>query len=117
MVESSEMSAALAVGTPDAHNSIPGFLLKLRVLVEDESIDDVIHWGPGGITFIITNAVVFSEEILPIYFKHNHLASFVRQLNLYGFHKVTGVSDGGLVKTERECLEFRHPYFLRLATK
>ncbi|CAG0917636.1 unnamed protein product [Notodromas monacha] len=113
MVESSELAAALAVGNPDNHNSIPGFLLKLRVLVEDGNIDDIIHWGPGGLTFVITNPVAFAEEILPVYFKHNHLASFVRQLNLYGFHKVTGVGDGGLVKTERECLEFRHPYFLR----
>eukprot|EP00062_Callorhinchus_milii_P018933 gi/632972901/ref/XP_007902886.1/ PREDICTED: heat shock factor protein 4 isoform X1 [Callorhinchus milii] len=41
------------------------------------------------------------------------MASFVRQLNMYGFRKVVNIEQSGLVKPERDDTEFQHLYFLR----
>lgn len=38
------------------------------------------------------------------------MASFIRQLNMYGFHKITSIDNGGL-KFDRDEMEFSHPYF------
>lgn len=62
--------------------------------------------------FSIQNQADFARELLPLYYKHNNMASFIRQLNMYGFHKVTSVDNGGL-KSEKDEIEFCHPCFLR----
>ncbi|XP_053522637.1 heat shock factor protein 4 isoform X2 [Artibeus jamaicensis] len=41
------------------------------------------------------------------------MASFVRQLNMYGFRKVVSIEQGGLLRPERDHVEFQHPSFLR----
>ncbi|XP_008934616.1 PREDICTED: heat shock factor protein 2 [Merops nubicus] len=65
----------------------------------------------NGQSFLVLDEQTFAKEILPKYFKHNNMASFVRQLNMYGFRKVVQV-DSGFVKLERDGpVEFQHPYF------
>lgn len=36
----------------------------------------------SGDSFIIHNQAQFCRELLPLYYKHNNMASFVRQLNM-----------------------------------
>ena len=56
------------------------------------------YWAPDGRGFLILNEELFSEKVLPRYFKHSNYSSFVRQvptyaiqLNMYNFHKVREV--------------------------
>jgi heat shock transcription factor 1 len=44
----------------------------------------------NGKAFAVKKVAEFSLEILPRYFKHSNFASFVRQLNMYDFHKRKG---------------------------
>ncbi|XP_044309245.1 heat shock factor protein 1 isoform X3 [Varanus komodoensis] len=67
----------------------------------------------SGNSFHVFDQGQFAKEVLPKYFKHNNMASFVRQLNMYGFRKVIHIEQGGLVKPEKDDTEFQHPYFLR----
>ncbi|KAM9292296.1 heat shock factor protein-like, partial [Gastrophryne carolinensis] len=66
-----------------------------------------------GASFHVFDQGGFSKEVLPKYFKHNNMASFVRQLNMYGFRKVVHMEQGGLLKPVRDDTEFQHPFFLR----
>lgn len=64
-----------------------------------------------GRSFIIHNQIQFAKDLLPLYFKHSNMASFIRQLNMYGFRKVANIDQG--LRTEREEIEFFHDFFVR----
>ncbi|KAM4721400.1 heat shock factor protein 4 [Rhinophrynus dorsalis] len=94
-------------------SNVPAFLTKLWTLVEDPETNHLICWSVNGSSFHVFDQGRFAKEVLPKYFKHNNMASFVRQLNMYGFRKVVNIEQGGLVKPERDDTEFQHLYFLQ----
>ena len=59
-------------------------------------IDDYICWTDDGTSFRIRDQSQFASCLLPYYYKHSNMASFVRQLNMYGFHKVIALHSGNL---------------------
>ncbi|XP_020352071.1 heat shock factor protein 2-like isoform X1 [Oncorhynchus kisutch] len=93
------------------NSNVPAFLTKLWTLVEDSDTNEFICWSQEGNSFLVMDEQRFSKDILPKFFKHNNMASFVRQLNMYGFRKVMHI-DTGIVKQERDGpVEFQHHYF------
>ena len=72
------------------------FLLKLYEILSKDEYSKIIHWSQNGTYIIITNIHTLSKKILPIYFNHQNYSSFVRQLNMYNFHKI---------RTEQEVQE------------
>jgi len=72
-------------------------------MVCDPLTDDVIRWTPEGNSFLITSCDKLEHTVFSRYFTSKKFSSFVRQLNLYGFHK-TGPP---------EHWEFYHEHFLR----
>ena len=64
------------------------FLLKLYEILNNEDYNKIIHWSKNGAYIIITNIHALTKKILPIYFNHQNYSSFVRQLNMYNFHKI-----------------------------
>uniref|UniRef100_A0A8B9FQ40 Heat shock transcription factor 4 n=1 Tax=Amazona collaria TaxID=241587 RepID=A0A8B9FQ40_9PSIT len=94
-------------------SNVPAFLTKLWTLVEDPETNHLICWSTNGTSFHVFDQGRFAKEVLPKYFKHNNMASFVRQLNMYGFRKVVNIEQGGLVKPERDDTEFQHLCFLQ----
>ncbi|XP_013883931.1 heat shock factor protein 4 [Austrofundulus limnaeus] len=103
-----------AMGVDGSYASnVPAFLTKLWTLVEDPDTNHLICWSATGTSFHVFDQGRFAKEVLPKYFKHNNMASFVRQLNMYGFRKVVNIEQSGLVKPERDDTEFQHLYFLQ----
>lgn len=93
-------------------SSVPAFLSKLMRMVDNPDTDYLISWTERGTSFVIKNQQQFTQSLLPYYYKHSNMASFIRQLNMYGFRKVIGLVAGAL-KGEKEEQEFAHPFFLK----
>ncbi|XP_032984938.1 heat shock factor protein 4 isoform X9 [Rhinolophus ferrumequinum] len=107
------LEAPAALPTEPGPSPVPAFLGKLWTLVGDSSTDHLIRWSPRGTSFLVSDQSRFAKEVLPQYFKHSNMASFVRQLNMYGFRKVVSIEQGGLLRPERDHVEFQHPSFVR----
>lgn len=93
------------------YKTIPAFLGKLWKMVNDPKTENLICWGKDGKTFIIRNEIQFWRTLLPLYYKHNNMSSFIRQLNMYGFHKISLLN--GSVTNDKIEFEFIHPCFQR----
>ncbi|KAI8083282.1 uncharacterized protein B0P05DRAFT_467684, partial [Gilbertella persicaria] len=95
-----------------AQRSVPAFLNKLYNMVEDSTTNDLIRWSKDGTSFIVERHEEFAKTVLPRFYKHNTFASFVRQLNMYDFHKVPHLQQGVMIaENEYEIWEFSNPHF------
>ncbi|KAF9107621.1 hypothetical protein BGX27_008681 [Mortierella sp. AM989] len=93
------------------------FVDKLYRMVEDPSIQHLISWAKEGDMFYVYNCIKLSDDVLPKFFKHNNWQSFVRQLNMYGFHKIYRYdreeSSLNRKNPETQRWQFYHPHFQR----
>lgn len=83
------------------------FPMKLYNLLEESERDgyqDIISWQPHGGSFIVHNIKRFTTEIMPRYFAGGKINTFQKQLNLYGFQRITQGPEKGA---------YFHKYFVR----
>lgn len=101
----------------DINLNISSFPQKLYALVENEP-KSVVTWSESGTSFRVNDIEKFSSEIVPKYFRRKlpkftlilmltnyidtKMTSFQRQLNLYGFRRITKGEDTG---------SYHHPNF------
>ena len=76
-------------------NKSESFLSKLHDILSDTIYNEIIHWDADGKRIIIADVIELSNLILPKFYKHHNYSSFVRQLNMYGFHKSKGIIKSG----------------------
>ncbi|KAF8159287.1 HSF-type DNA-binding-domain-containing protein [Crassisporium funariophilum] len=82
-------------------------------MINDPKSAQFIAWTELGTSFVVSNVGEFSRSILGSHFKHNNFSSFVRQLNMYGFHKINRTPRAQRTSTDAQTWEFSHHKFLR----
>lgn len=116
-----DLDMKVAMAKRDAQGKrkqIPPFVQKLSSFL-DSNNTDLIRWSDDGRSFIVIDEDEFARTLIPELFKHNNYASFVRQLNMYGFHKTVNITDGSLRQSEkaRKGVKppsmYSHQYFRR----
>ena len=75
--------------------SFPIKLHNILDQVEADGLSHIISWQPHGRCFVIHKPKEFADFIMPGYFRQTKLTSFQRQLNLYGFNRITRGNDSG----------------------
>lgn len=110
-IKSSAAGPSLGIiGKPMGTNN---FVTKLYQMINDPKSQLFIAWTELGTSFVVSNVGEFSRSILGSHFKHNNFSSFVRQLNMYGFHKINRTPRAQRTSTTSQTWEFSHPKFLR----
>lgn len=74
------------------------FPVKLHAMLDKSEADglaDVVSWAAHGRCFSVHKPKECVMQIMPQYFKQSKMTSFRRQLNLYGFKRLTGGLDRG----------------------
>lgn len=92
------------MSTETGDNSVANFIQKSFQILENKEYESIIHWMANGREFAIKEIDEFQDHILPKYFRHRNINSFIRQLNMYGFHKSRKDPSKNI---------FSHPFFLR----
>ena len=100
-------TAAVLQLEEDIHKS--SFLAKLFAILSNKHVSSIVSWCEDGERFQICNGDRFQNEVIPLYFKHRNLKSFIRQLNLHGFKKLRSKT-----KPSDQIQEvYRHHFFRR----
>jgi hypothetical protein len=94
----------LAYGRNGEAESFPGKLYRLLAEVESKGNTHIVSFTPDEKAFMIHDRDAFMKDVAPRYFRQSRFTSFVRQLNLYGFGRLSyGINRGA----------FAHPQFMR----
>ncbi|GAB7347823.1 hypothetical protein MBLNU459_g5360t1 [Dothideomycetes sp. NU459] len=114
-----DLDQKAAIAKKDAQakrKQIPPFVQKLSSFLDSSNNTELIRWSDDGNSFIVLDEDEFARTLIPELFKHNNYASFVRQLNMYGFHKKVGLNANSMKAAEKKVKDpnvYWHEYFKR----
>jgi len=99
------------------------FLTKVQQILECPESAAAIKWtvaSNGSPAFVVLDQSIFAKDVLPRFYKHNKISSFVQQLYTYGFRraelaadttKPTQQAEVGAMMGSRSLLAFQHDQF------
>jgi len=82
--------------TTNTNETFPEILHRMILFCEHDNLSAIISFAPHGRSFTVHNPCRLENELLPKFFTNmSKLASFQRQLNLYGFKRIMEGPDIG----------------------
>ena len=85
---------------------VPLFLTKLFDILSADSWRPIIRWSEDGRSFVVADVINFERQVLPLYWGHSSLPSFIQSLGMYHFE--------GKSLHPAHGLEFSHESFARV---
>ena len=85
---------------------VPLFLTKLFDILSADSWRPIIRWSEDGRSFVVADVINFERQVLPLYWGHSSLPSFIQSLGMYHFEGKSLYPTHGL--------EFSHRSFVRV---
>lgn len=64
------------------------FPVKLYNILSRSDLSHIITWMPHGHSWIVLDKQAFVEQVMPEYFSQSQYASFIRQVNGWGFRRM-----------------------------
>jgi hypothetical protein len=86
------------------NESFPKKLHRILDEADQEGNSHIITFLPSGTAFSILDSNKFVTKVMPKYFWTNRITSFQRQLNMYGFKRITEGPERGA---------YFHPFFIK----
>lgn len=65
------------------------FTVKLHRMLSNPDYSHIICWLPHGRSWRVLQPKVFAQKIIPLHFRHNRFSSFMRQVNGWGFRRIS----------------------------
>jgi hypothetical protein len=75
--------------------AFPGRLHAMLDMASQKNFEDIVSWQPCGKAFKVHDTKRFAESIMPTYFNQTKYKSFLRQVNIYGFHRLIRGAENG----------------------
>merc|ERR1712151_310776 len=93
--QASSYSSTLNVPSSKPRKKLDRFPIILHRILSDEELSEIITWLPHGCSWMIKNKSKFVNEVIPKFFNHKSSKSFLRQVNGWGFIRITKGADEG----------------------
>jgi hypothetical protein len=74
---------------PQIRNQVSSFPMKLHEILSSPEYESIVTWLPHGRAWRVLKPKAFEEKIIPKFFRSSKYASFMRQVNGWGFKRIT----------------------------
>ncbi|GAA5888825.1 hypothetical protein JCM6882_002867 [Rhodosporidiobolus microsporus] len=109
-------------GEEPRQDIVTPFMSKLHLLLSNPEYNEVIRWNADGTAFMFAQSTQELSDAFSKVFRHGNSHSFVRQLNIYDFKRLTSLELHAAVEsnphpgsplTSADFAGFAHPLFFR----